>query len=92
MIIAYPPTDDPVIVGLVASLNKAVKAKFYVALSNAEAGSGFYCHAGTLKEARAAARAHLKKYPTWDRAVIYTSNHGEQGERLAWIKRSDVCH
>ena len=85
MIVAYPPTEDPVIVSLCAALNKAVAAKFYVALANAQGGSGFYAEGTTLKAAKAEARAHLRRYPSWERAIIYECQRGITTMRCATL-------
>lgn len=89
MIRATPPTDCPVITGLVAHLNKCVEAKFYVDLyardirGDGPSGSGFFAEATDAKAARAEARGHLRKYPVWDRATLYEADRGERGRRLA---------
>ena len=85
MIIAYPPTEDPVIVSLCAALNKAVAARFYVGLANAQGGSGFYAEGTTLRAAKAEARAHLRRYPSWERAIIYECQRGITTMRCATL-------
>ena len=85
MIVTYPPTEDPVIVSLCAALNKAVAAKFYVALANGQGGSGFYAEGTTLRAAKAEARAHLRCYPSWERAIIYECQRGITTMRCATL-------
>jgi hypothetical protein len=87
-ITAYPPTNDPLIVGLCARLTKAVNAKFYVALANPVGASGFYCQAMTLAKARKEARAHLKKYPSWESARLYHADGGRCLDRIATYHQS----
>lgn len=78
MIVAHPPTDEPIIAGLCAALNRAVAAKFYVALDNAQGVSGFHAQGATLKSAKAEARAHLHRYSCWQRARVYDCERGIQ--------------
>ena len=77
MITAYPPTNDPVIVDLVAHLNECVRAKFYIELAGTidgeRCGSGFFAKAKTRRAAGAEACAHLKRYPKWETAKVKLS-------------------
>ena len=61
MIQAYPPTQDPLILELVAVLNRAAEARFYIALEMPGHSSGFYAQARDLTGAKREARAHLRK-------------------------------
>ena len=87
MITAYPEPVDPVIADLVAHLNECAKARFYIKLENADGGSGFYCHAPALAAAKRQARAHLRKYPSWETATVWSVHRMLSFERLATIQK-----
>ena len=82
-IFAYPPTDDPVIVGLVEVLNEAVQAKYCVKLRNDEAGSGFFARSKDLPSVKREVRQFLKAHPCWKTATIYTAHRGLEIDRVA---------
>ena len=81
-IFAYPPTDDPVIVGLVEVLNEAVQAKYCVKLRNDEAGSGFFAQSKDLPSVKREVRQFLKAHPCWKSATIYTAHRGLEIDRV----------
>lgn len=87
MIVAYPPSDEPVICDLVRHLNECAKAKYYIKLGNRTATSGFYAKATTLKAAKAEARNHLRRCRTWVTADIWSVRHLQTETHLASVFR-----
>ncbi len=85
-ITAYPPPVDPIIKDLCEHLNECARSKFYIKLETGNTSSGFYARSQTLKAAKAEAKLWLKKYPSWDKAEVWTLQWMLAVERKALIK------
>lgn len=65
-----PPPTDELCKGLQRLTTEISKARYYIHLETETTSSGFHAKSSTRRGAEAEADAHLKQFPSWDRATV----------------------